>query len=456
MKGRSHVRQGLTEESVLFISVLKWVFLATVIGAIVGLSTAGFLLLLEKSTILAGGWHYTFTLLPLAFFTSSCLVKYGAADAEGHGTEKVIEAFHKRSGRIPPPVVPVKLAATLVTLATGGSAGKEGPCAQIGAGLASLFADIFRFGNLDRKKLAICGISAGFASVFGTPISGSIFGLEVLFVGSLLYDGMLASFVSGITSYQVAKWLGVKYMNHHILHGPIFDESFFLKVALSGVCFGMCSILLIEALDIGARLSGKLRIWSPLKGLIGGSVLAASTFAWSQKYLGLGLDTIESSIRGGTTPWYAFLAKIFSTSLTLSFGGSGGIVTPIFFIGATSGSLIGSLLGLDTSTFAAIGLVSVLAGAANTPLSASIMAVELFGAEIAPYAAISCIISFLMTGHRSVYPSQILSKAKSPSIYIQVGKEVESVEPHFHARRHGLLLFLAHAIRRFLKRRKGD
>ncbi len=124
---------------------------------------------------------YSFLLLPAALFLSALLVKYLAPDAEGHGTEKVIEAVHKESGKIKPAVVPVKLVATIVTLALGGSAGKEGPCAQIGAGLASIFADILRFDDHDRKKLVICGISAGFAAVFGTPIAGSIFGVEVLF-----------------------------------------------------------------------------------------------------------------------------------------------------------------------------------------------------------------------------------------------------------------------------------
>lgn len=153
-------------------------------------------------------------------------------DAEGHGTDKIIEAIHKCSGRIKLLVVPVKLVATIITLVAGGSAGKEGPCAQIGAGLASAFADLLRVDEQDRKKLVICGISAGFASVFGTPIAGAIFGLEVLFVGNIMYDVLLPSFVAGITGYRVAWLLGAKHFHRNLNFVPTFSESLFLQVFL--------------------------------------------------------------------------------------------------------------------------------------------------------------------------------------------------------------------------------
>jgi len=143
------------------------------------------------------------------------------------------------------------------------------------------------------------------------------------------------------------------------------------------------------------------------------------------------LDSIESALQGGHLPWYAFLMKTVYTSVTLGFGGSGGIVTPIFFIGAAAGCLFASVLSLDIAAFSAIGLVSLLAGAANTPISASIMSVELFGPQLAPYATAACIISFLMTGHRSVYPSQIVAVSKSSSIEVEIGKEVETVEAKY-------------------------
>lgn len=432
------MRHKIAEETILFVSILKWVVLATAVGSIVGMATTGFLRLLTWATALGGAHSWTNYLLPVALFLSALMIKYLAPDAEGHGTEKVIEAIHRRFGKIKAAVVPVKLVATVLTLSIGGSAGKEGPCAQIGAGLASMFADVLRFSDEDRKKLVICGISAGFAAVFGTPIAGSIFGVEVLFVGAILYEVLLPSFIAGITSFQIAKALGVTYFTHNLDFVPVFSEMFFLKVVLAGIFFGLCSILLIETLKLGEAASARIKIWSPLKGLIGGSILLILAFTISRQYLGLGLDTIESCLRGTPAPWYAFIAKPVFTSLTLNFGGSGGIVTPIFFVGATSGALFATVFHLNVATFSAMGLTSLLAGAANTPIAASILAVELFGPAVAPYATVACIISFLMTGHRSVYPSQILSIRKSSSLDVEVGHEMENLQATYMERDKGV------------------
>jgi len=422
------VKRRIAEETVLFISILKWFILATLIGVIVGSATAVFLKLLNWGVVYAKQFPYYFLLLPVAFFLSAIIIKYLAPDAEGHGTEKVIEAIHRSSGKIKAAVIPVKLVATIITIALGGSAGKEGPCAQIGGGLSSLFADLFRFDDHDRKKLVICGISAGFASVFGTPIAGALFGVEVLFVGSILYDVLLPSFIAGVTSYHVSNSLGIAYFHHPLNFVPQFSEFFFIQICLAGIFFGACALLLVEILRFGKFLSEKLKLWTPLKGIVGGVGLVVLTFVLSKQYLGLGLDTIENCLRGQVVPWYAGFAKMVFTSITLSFGGSGGIVTPIFFIGASAGSLYASWTGLDHATLSAIGFVAVLAGAANTPIAASVMAIEVFGPQIAPYAAVACVISFLMSGHRSVYPSQILSVKKSPSISVNLGGEMEDVE----------------------------
>jgi H+/Cl- antiporter ClcA len=422
------VRKRALESSVLFISIVKWVILASFVGGIVGVSTTIFLKLLGLSIAFAGSYRYYFLLLPAAMFMSVVIVKYLAPEAEGHGTEKVIEAVHKHAGRMTPMVVPVKLVATIITIALGGSAGKEGPCAQIGAGLASGLSDLLRFDDGDRRKLVICGISAGFATVFGTPIAGAIFGVEVLFVGGLLYDVLLPSFVAGIVGFHISSVLGITYFYEPLKFMPVFSSFFFVKVCISGLFFGLCSFLFVEMLKYFKNVSQRIKLAMPYKGLLGGAFLVLLSFLVSTRYMGLGLETIRGALGDGQTPKSAFLLKMLFTSVTLNFGGSGGIVTPIFFVGAASGNTFGSLLGLEPAMFAAIGMVSVLAGAANTPISASIMAIELFGPAIGPYAAISCVISFLMTGHRSVYPSQILSIRKSSSIEVGKGQVMEDLK----------------------------
>jgi len=422
------MKRKLLEGSVLFVSVVKWVLLAAGVGIIVGGSTAAFLKALEYGIALASAHKYYYLLMPLAFLLSVVIVRYLAPEAEGHGTEKVIEAVHKRAGKINPMVVPVKLVATVITIALGGSAGKEGPCAQIGAGLASGLSDLLRFDDRDRRKLVICGISAGFATVFGTPIAGAIFGVEVLFVGGLLYDVLLPSFVAGIVGFHVSSLLGIAYFYEPLRFVPIFSSFFFAKVCVSGLFFGLCSFLFVEMLNYFKKLNHQIKLAMHYKALLGGASLALLSLFVSSRYLGLGLQTIQDALHGGQTPKEAFLFKILFTSVTLNFGGSGGIITPIFFVGASAGNAFGRIFALDPAMFAAIGMVSLLAGGANTPISASIMAIELFGPSIGPYAAISCVISFLMTGHRSVYPSQVLSMRKSTSITVEKGEVMEDLK----------------------------
>ncbi|MEJ2269817.1 MAG: chloride channel protein [Desulfobulbaceae bacterium] len=418
------MKKSITEESILLVSIFKWFIVASLIGVVVGFSTSLFLFALKWSTIRLGEHSYYFLLLPLALALSSYITKYLAPEAEGHGTEKVIEAVHRHDGYIKPIVVPIKLVTTVITLACGGSAGKEGPCAQIGGGLASIIGNLLHFDKADRKKLVICGISAGFASVFGTPIAGAIFGIEVLFIGGIMYEVLLPTFIAGVMGYQVSAALGISYFYHQIDFVPSFTELFFIKVLFSGILFGICSLLLVETLNLFQRLSEKIPWWAPLKGLLGGTALILLTLIFSTDYLGLGLDTIEATLAGARG---------------------------VFFIGATFGSLLGAMLGVDPATFAAIGMVALLAGAANTPIAASILAVELFGSQIAPYAAVACVTSFLMTGHRSVYPSQIFAIMKSSSFRDQTGKEVTDAQAEFLLRRKSLTRYILSLVRKVFR-----
>ena len=423
------------EHSSILLSVSKWTLLSSFVGIVIGAIVTLFLNILAfgeaSRTFLPFPYYY---LLPLGLMLSVWMTKVFAPEAKGHGTEKVIEAVHKRSGKINVAVIPIKLLTTVITLVTGGSAGKEGPGAQIGAGTASALAGLLRFSPKDRKKLVICGISAGFATVFGTPIAGAIFGIEVLVVGAVMYEVLLPSFVAGFSAFFTAQYLGVHYTYYDISYFQHYfiDLVLIAKVVIGGVFFGLVAWLIIATLRQTEKAVERIPMNPYLKALGAGLLLIALATVLGDRYFGLGLETIAQSMSIeneiiSSTPWYAFLAKIFYTAVTLGSGGSGGIVTPIFYIGATSGHWFGGLFGSEhqLALFAALGFVSVLAGATNAPIAATVMAMELFGMDVAHYAAVSIVISFLVSGHRSVFPSQKIVISKSDLLHIDYGEDIE-------------------------------
>lgn len=413
---RSGVFATLNEQSALFFSLIRWTILSSIVGVLAGFSTWAFVTGLNKSVQFTSDIPYLPFIIPLVIVLSAITGRYLAPESQGHGTEKIIEAVHKVSGRIRLRVVPVKTFTTILTIAGGGSAGKEGPAAQIGAALASGFASILRLSDRDRKKIVVCGISAGFAAVFGTPVAGALFGIEVLFLGQILYDVLVPSFIAGITAYQVSKWLGLSYWSHSIVDIPPFDQGFILQLVLTGVVFGIVTVMFVEMIRFLARVLPK--IWPNIvaRSFMGGIALIGITILFGREVMGLGTEHIERIVDGEQVSPFLWFGKMLATSITLESGGSGGIVTPIFFVGAAFGSLWGQLIGMSPITTAALGTTSVLSGAANTPIAASMMAIEMFGPSIGPYAAGCAMVSFIMTGHRSIYPSQVLAVSKNESL----------------------------------------
>ncbi len=430
------IHKHITEQTAIFFSVTKWVFLSSVIGVIIGATVTLFLKILEYSensrSMLPFDFYY---LLPFALLLTVWLVKTFAPTAEGHGTEKVISAVHKDYGKIDVSVIPIKTLATVLTIFAGGSVGKEGPGAQIGAGVASLLSTIFKFRKSDRKKLVICGISAGFATVFGTPIAGAIFGVEVLIIGVIMYDVLLPSFIAGFAAFTTAQLLGIQYTYYdlHFFQDISLDITLIFKVVFAALFFGLVSDIVITSVSRVAHYTKKIPVSVYIKAFGGGVVIVLLTLAVGEQYIGLGLGTIEEALNPNLTNvenihWYTFLLKTLFTAITLASGGSGGVITPIFYIGATSGHFLGSIISPEHITlFAALGFVSVLSATTNTPIASTIMAVELFGIDIAHYAALGAVISFLISGHRSIFSSQILAMRKSEMLTMKIGEEVENI-----------------------------
>ncbi len=424
------------EEIPIFLQLIRWFIISTLAGVAIGTAVRIFLLALEASArfmkVSLQGYYY---LLPIAFLGSTWVINRFAREAAGHGTEKVIEAVHKYSGHIRPRVLPIKVIATILTIAVGGSAGKEGPSAQIGAAIASMLADLLRFNDEDRKKLVICGISAAFASVFGTPIAGALFGIEILTLGSLMYEVIFPSFIAGISSYYVTKHvLGQKYFfetlninNENIAVIISTDKLLFIKSIGIGILVGIFAIIFIEMLEMIELWTEHSKVRKEILSAVAGLILVCLTIFLGERYLGLGLESIREALSGKEFSLADGIWKMIFTSITLTFG-SGGIITPILFIGSTIGNALGPIFHLNRAMSAMIGLSAMIAASTNAPIAASMFAVELFGASVTPYASVASIVAFLVVGYKSVYPSQVVAIAKARGWDIPLGREVLEVE----------------------------
>lgn len=422
------MRPNIAEQLTLIASVVKWTCYASIVGALSGCGTTLFLWVLARTTRLFALIPDHYLLLPVTLVACSLFVNRFSPATVCQGTDAIIEAVHQRMGRIALLSLPVKLIATVITIAGGGSAGKECPSAQIGAGLASAFGRLLKLDDVDQRKLVICGISAGFATVFGTPIAGALFGVEVLVLGQVMYDVLFPSFVAGIIGFHVASQLGVEYPHLTAVAVPKLTSWSFAEMLLLGVWCGLIALLFIELMKFSRRLFNPCGGNAVPKALLGGTLLALIGKFLSPSYLGLGIDTIEAGLKGAVLPVEAWLVKSVATAITLGSGGSGGVITPIMFIGASAGNLFASLFNEpQIATFSTIGMAAVLAAAANTPIAASVMAMELFGAGIAPYAAVACMVSFLIVGYRSIYSSQVLGIQKSTSLKVETGKPLSQL-----------------------------
>jgi len=421
------------EHAALVVTTLKWALLGAVAGVCVGWGTKAFLWSLTASTQLVAhafpGWFRSSFLLPLALPLCVWLIRTFAPTAKGHGTEAVIAAIHQRSGKVDWLVAPIKLLATVVTLAFGGSVGKEGPCAQIGAAITSLFADVLRLDDKDRRRLVICGVGAGFAAVFGTPVSGALFGIEVLYLGRIEYGVLFPCLVAGIVSHLVCRTSAPVPVLHEDL-SLLGHRTIVPLTILFGAAFGLIALVLIESMRGLEKLLRRFERHPYLIAAGGGVALALFYVAAGEEYAGLGIPTIEASLEGtAKVVALGFLFKIVATAVTLETGGSGGIVTPLFFIGAASGVALGHAAGLEPGVVAAFGFVSVLAAAANTPIAAAVMGMELLPHDLGVYAALCAGTAFLMVGHRSVYASQKLGLSKSGGLEVPVDVPIGEVTP---------------------------
>lgn len=408
------------EPFIMLATVVQWLVLATLAGAIVGSGTSLFLrglFFMTDRTASIPLW-LQMSLLPAGGLLNGLLLYYGYRTNTTGLRDSVFAAVHTQAGRMPFRTILIKPIAAIITLASGGSAGKEGPCSHIGASLAAAIGQVLHLNSELRQRIVACGVSAGFASVFGTPIAGAIYGVEVLAIGRIRYDYLFPAIIAGVMSFEISKFWGIPYQYYHIALVPEFSEIVFLKTTMIGIICGIVALIFVELVRavtaITAYLRTRFSIWPPLLPLCGGIILALLILIIPTEYLGLSLPLMDHALAGQPMPYLGFLWKILMVAITLGSGFYGGIVTPQFVIGAVTGNAFAHLFGIDPTLGAAVGLVSVVASASNTPVAAILMGVELFGGVVGTaYVAGAAIAAYLVIGHRSVYPEQRLAYAKS-------------------------------------------
>ncbi|MBR6738756.1 MAG: chloride channel protein [Oscillospiraceae bacterium] len=398
------------------ITVAKWL----VVSSIIGLLGGGFGTLfhhgVEHATHLRMENEMFLWLLPFAGLT--IVVIYQIMRTEGLGTNVVIDAVHQGYA-IPILLVPSIFCGTILTHLAGGSAGREGAALQIGGGIGHSLGRAFRMDEKDCRIATMCGMSALFSALFGTPLAATIFALEVISVGVLYYAAFIPCLTAALVAYGLSLKLHVE-PTRFAVSAPQISGGVLLRTAiLAGLCALVC-ILFCEVLHYCGHFAVKAVKNPYTRAFVGGCVIIAMTkLVGTYDYNGAGMDVINAAIAGEAKP-EAFLLKMIFSAVTLSCGFKGGEVVPTFFVGATFGCAAGTLLGLPAGFAASLGITALFCGMVNCPITSLIISVELFGAEGLICYAVACAVSYVLSGYRGLYSSQTILYSKLRAEFINI------------------------------------
>ncbi len=390
----------------------RWLVLGSLVGLASGAASALFLWLLESATHFRDGHNALVYALPLAGLVLGWLYERFGQPIKG-GNNLIIDTLHEEGPELPLRMAPMVLIGTVLTHLFGGSAGREGTAVQMGASLADWLSHRLRISGPARLQLLAAGVAGGFGSVFGTPVAGAVFALELVVLGRIKYDALVPALVAAVVGDLTTRALGGTHTQFPTPPQVALTPLLLLKWLVFACVIALVTTLFIELLQF-IKKQGERRVPRlPVRMFVGGLVVVALwQVVGTSDYLGLGIPTILRAFEDPSLPVYAFALKLVFTAVTLGAGFLGGEVTPLFFVGAALGSVLSRLLGLPLALGAGVGLAATFAASANAPLSLSIMAVELLGVAVFPHVIIVSALAYVLSGHRSIYPAQRLLAEK--------------------------------------------
>lgn len=410
-------KKFLKETAEQIVTLLKWLVYSLVIGSVVGVVGTIFGYAMQIATKFRGDHNWVLYLLPLI---GLLIVAIYHKSGMGHnkGTNLILEAVSSDK-TIPARVAPVISVSTVLTHFGGGSAGREGAALQLGGSLGHYLGRFFKIDDKDRKISVLCGMSAAFAALFGTPVTAAVFPMEVVSVGIMHYAALVPCVICAMMASGIANALGLVAEAFPVTIVPQMGISLALRIFILAVLCGVLSTMFCNVLHIGEHLLSS-KISNPyIRVVIGGVLIILLTLlVGSQDYNGAGMHVIEVCVMEGKVFWAAFLLKMLFTAITLGSGFKGGEIVPTFFVGATFGCLIGPMLGLTPTLASACGLVGLFCGVTNCPIASLFMGIELFGVAGLPCYLLMIAVSYCMSGYSGLYKSQKIMYSKNKVEYI--------------------------------------